>query len=372
MRIIPTTLFYLAIQFNTSYGTEASIQEVAPSEYVSLLEGAAALIKSNYEAIATWQGELIVQEDDYYYGDKCRRIPILPGEPAAASKSIRRSVTGLVNFALDTYNDKLYTEFIPTVEYKALDLNRDVAVNEKYSRIISIVTPEEYLSYQVDHVYAYRRENVLNGKVQGRAAFRLPLEKAKGQQWGHIRDPRRYFFESNRTMWDFLYTLRDTVAGKTDIPKDKAPQISMAREDLGDSHAKLHVKGGFHASPNCPSYDLEFLNITITLDSRVGLNMVRREVMDRSGRTLQTLDINYEEIGHVYLPKTVHFVIFTGEQKLFDSRITFSKSIINELIPEETFTYRNLGLKDGEQLCDKTRDLDYLYQNGELLPTAGK
>lgn len=364
---IPIVLSLL-ILYRLTYGTNESIQPVAESDYVTLLEAAASVTKGNYESITTWQGELMIEEDNYLYGEMCRDIPIAPNDPSVDSNSIRRRVTSLVKFATDIQNDKLYTELIPTVKYKALDLERDVVVNEKYSPIISIVTSQEYLSYQPDHIYGYRRDRLVNGKLQGKAAFKMPLEKVKREQWGHVRDPRSYFFQGNRTTWDYLYALRDTITGVTDIPKGKAPQISMAIDGAGDN-AKLRIKGGFHGNTECTDSEDAFVNIIVTLDSSTGFNMVRREVTDRTGKTLQTLDLTYERIGQVYVPKTVHFIIyrFTDQKKSFDSHITFTKSILNEPIRAETFTYRNLGLKDGERLFDYIQDRDYIYQNGELI-----
>ena len=103
--------------------------------------------------------------------------------------------------------------------------------------------------------------------------------------------------------------------------------------------------------------------------------MVRREVTDKAGQTLQTLDITYEKIGHIYVPKTVHFVIFRSSdlKKHFDSRITFTKSILNAPIPAETFNYRNLGLKDGDRFIDRTlNNKEYIYQNQNFVEVTKK
>lgn len=366
---IPTILLTLAIQCSLSFGTNGSSEPVPKSEFISVLENSASLIKANFESIGTWQGEIAVQEDDYYYGKNCRLLPIRPADPAVDSNCIKRSVDASVRFAVDIKNDKLYTEFIPiTVKYNDVDSNRPVSVDEKYSRIISIVTSDRYLSHQPDHIYAYRRDSLFNGKLQGKAAFVLPRKKADGEQWGHIRDPRGYFFEGKRTISDFLYGVRGLLSWQSEFPEGKTPEISMAIEERGGYRALLHVKGGFHGGQDCPDCSASFINMTATLDSSVGFNLVHREVTDRTGAMLESCDIAYETIGGVYVPHTVHFVILTGSRTLFDSRIAFSKSILNESIPSETFSYRNLGLEDGERLCDKICDIDYLYQNGNLIP----
>lgn len=369
-----TTLFSLSILHGISYGNSGTITPMPESEYAEFMDNAAALIKANYENISTWQGEISIQEDDYLYGGKWGDLlQIDPNDPVFYSNSIRRSVSASEKFAVDVRNNKLYTErSLPIAKSKALDLGIDF-VRGRYSPAISIVTSDEYLSYEPNRRYGF--EAIINGKGAGRAAFRRPVEEARKEQWARVRDPRRYFLSDNKkAVWEDLDALRNFITNPPpDIPAGKAPQISITTEDMGD-HTKTHIKGGFYGSPDCTNCDDAFVNIIMTLDSSVGLNMIRREVTDKTGRTLQTLDITYEKIGHVYVPKTVHFIIFSfSEQKIkFDSRITFTKSILNVPIPAETFNHRNLGLKDGDRFSDKILDKEYTYQDGVLISVSEK
>jgi hypothetical protein len=372
---ILTTLFSLTILYDISYGNSGAITQMPESKYTEFLDTAIALIKANYEKISTWQGELSVQEDNYYYGGKWGDLfQIDVNEPAFHSNSIRRSGSELEKFAVDVRNNKLYTEWgMPNVKFKALDLDRDFVTKGKYSPAISIVTSDEYLSYEPNIRYGY--ETIINGKVAGRAAFRQPAEKARKEQWANVRDPRRYFLADNKkAVWEELQELRDNITNPSpDIPPGKAPQISITTEDMGD-HTKTHIKGGFHGSPDCTNCENAFVYIIITLDSSVELNMVRREVTDKEGKTLQTYDIIYEKIGNIYVPKNIHFVIFSNpDLKIhFDSWITFTKSILNKPIPSETFNYKNLSLKDGDRFTDKILDKEYTYQNGLLIEVEKK
>jgi len=368
-------LFSLLVFNSASYGNSGTITPMPESEYAEFLDMAAAVIKANYEKISTWQGELNIQEDDYLYGGKWGPLlQIDPNDPVFHSNSIRRSVSDSEKFAVDVRNNKLYTECgMPNVKSKALDLDRDFVKEGRYSPAISIVTSDEYLSYEPNIRYGY--ETIINGKGAGRAAVRWAAEKARKNQWAHVRDPRRYFLADNKkAVWEELLLLRNLITNPSpdDIPPGKAPQISIATEDMGD-HTKTHIKAGFHGSSDCTNCEDAFVYIIITLDSSVELNMVRREVTDKAGKTLQTLDITYEKIGHIYVPKTIHFVIFGKPdlKKHFDSWITFKKSILNAPIPAETFNYRNLGLKDDDRLIDKIEGKEYRYEDAALVPIAG-
>ncbi|HIJ72047.1 MAG TPA: hypothetical protein HPP87_11905 [Planctomycetes bacterium] len=359
-----TTLFSQLILYSVSYGNNGSIRPMPEAEYAEFLDAAEAFTQANYERISTLQGEISIQEDNYLYGETCRRLQISEDDPAYSSNSIRRRITNSVEkFAVDVRNNKLYTELtFPNVKYKALDLDRDVTVKEKYSSVISIVTSDEYLTYEPGLTYGYEKKT--NGKWVGRKAFRWPVKRVKGEQWGHVRDPRKYFFNGHRAIWEELSALRNHITNPSpDIPEGKEPQISITTEEIGEN-TKFQIKGGFHGSEDCANCENNFVYIIMTLDNSVGLNLVRREVTRKNGETLQTLDITYEKIDDVYVPKTIHYMIFlSSDGKIrFDSQITFTKSVLNAPIPTETFEYTNLGLKDGDIFSDKIANKEFQYE----------
>jgi len=360
-----TASFLLLIFHSISYGSNELNPSMEESEYVEFLDTAATLTKANYESIVNWQGEIRIQEDNYYYGEQCRHLPIAEGVQGAGSNCIRRRVTGFEEFVIDMNNNKLYTELVPTVKYRALDLNQDIVVNERYSPIKSIVTSDEYLSYEPLYMHAF--DTLKNGKKfreHTKAAFRMPVEKAKGEQWGNVRDPRKYFSQGARTTSENLYAIRSVVTNDVNSAIGSHFDISITEEKASD-RTKYTIQNRIR------SLIKKDIDIIMTLDSSVGFNLTSRKVVDSSGKTLQTLNFAYEEIKGVYLPKSIHFVIFSPfQQKLFDSRITFTKSILNvwnESIPTETFTYKNLGLQNGDKFIDKIQDKEYTYQDGNLI-----
>ena len=219
--------------------------------------------------------------------------------------------------------------------------------------------------YEPDHTYAY--EKLIDGKKQAhsRAAFRMPVEKATKEDWGQVRDPRKYFFQGHRTTWDHLYALRSVLTGDVNSVIASHFHISITEEKASD-RTKYNIQTRISTPTN-----KDPINIIMTLDSSVGFNLTSRKVVDRTGRTSQTLDLTYKESNGLYIPKSVHFVIFSpSEQKLFDSWITFTKSILMVPIPAETFTHRNLGLKDGDKFIDKILGKEHTYQDGELIPAS--
>jgi len=359
------TLFLLMFTYSVNFAQ--SLQPMPESDYVEFLNKAAALMKANYEKINTWQGEFSIEEDNYYYGEQCRSFDIDANDPASRSDSIRRSISIVQEFATDVKNNKLYcSKSMPKYKFKALDLDRDIILDRLYSPTVSIVTPYEYLSFKPNFNYGYGGKKV-NGKWSGSQAFRWPKEKAKNEQWSDIRDPRKYFSEGHRMIWEVLEALRNHIANPSpDIPEGKAPKISIMTEGT-----KTYIKTRFYRSEDCNGCNpnLEFVNINMILDSSVEYNLIHREALNTNNEILQTLDITYESIDGICVPKTVHYVTLRSSdlKKSFDSKITFMKSILNVPIHEETFTYKNLGLKEGEVFRDEIQKKEYKYQNANLI-----
>ncbi len=357
--------FFLIFNYNLSIGQ--SLQKLPESEYITFLNKAASLIKANYEKIDTWQGEFNIKEENYYYGEQCQSFDINSNDPAAHSKAIERSITLSQEFAIDVKNNKLYcSKSMPKYKFKALDLNKDILLDRLYSPITSIVTSDEYLSFMPNLSYGYGGKKV-NEKRVGKKAFRWPLERAKNEQWGDVRDPRKYFSEGNKMIWEELESLSNYLANPpSDIPEGKDPKISIMREGT-----KIYIKALFYRSETCKGCDpnIDIVNINMILDSSARYNLIHREVLSRKNEVLQTMDIVYENTDGVFVPKTIDYITFRSSdlKKSFNSKISFVKSILNVPINKEMFTYKKLGLKNGEIFVDKIARKEYKYEDANLV-----
>jgi len=81
----------------------------------------------------------------------------------------------------------------------------------------------------------------------------------------------------------------------------------------------------------------------------------------------------YQKVNGVYVPirDTEETYSYESDFSLRTHKEWVFKNVrINEPIPAETFTYRNLGLKDDDKFVDKILDKEYIYKNEELIPVT--
>ncbi len=193
---------------------EAHIESAHPSivtiqpleEKIALLQMLADQIAANIETISTWQGV-------YKFVDK-QRIEVGQAEhmfgkqfkSATEKPPYIKEVEGTVRFAIDRPAESLSTEMeVMREEVRSLVSQKSAGITGLPFHQRSIVTPEHYLSFEpgvvhgefIDGPTKPSRDGTPSRTdgypISGRAAFRDPLKKAEGQNWGIIVDPLKLF-----------------------------------------------------------------------------------------------------------------------------------------------------------------------------------
>ena len=363
---VPACLFLLFFCSVVNASNKTSMP-VSETRYVDIFEMIETQTKANYEKISSWQGKMDILEKDDHYGDNASKTTFIDQDsPAAKSKHIRRTVAAPVDFACDLIDDKLYSNFEPQMKYKAVDLNLNAPTIETvgYTRIRSIVTSEEYMHYEPDLRFAPEDSLILSGGVTGKAAYREPPENAKDRFGGNIRDPRRYFnYKENEKIWLTLSNQRNNLVNMGNVTIASQPHVSIAETDL-NGHKQYHISTVYRTSLDDEN---EHVIIQVVVDSSVDYNVISYTAIQR-GITRISVNLTYEKIGDIFVPKTYSKTVLDSEGKrVFDSQVTLTNSIINEPIPEKTFTYENLGLENDVRFVDTIKKLEYWYRNGELV-----
>jgi hypothetical protein len=369
--VVSTVFCCFAVPCNAVDWNSSSVKQVPETEFLDLLDAFAIQTKANYEKIRTWQGELMIEEDNYVYDDLVKSLNIAEDDPAINSSAIRRRVTNTASFAIDMVKNKLYVESPkPNVVYRALDLDKDVTVDTIYSSAKVIVTPEKYMHYEPAFTYGTLRTSVSYG-ISGKAAFLDPPEQAKVDWGAQVRDPRNYFGRGQK-IWEQLKRIRNIISEHGNPLVAGHPKYKIEKIDI-DGRSLYKFTRRLSMSPDDKSKIMQNIRI---FDESVGYNMTHFEsiLIDSNGKTpLSTKDWTYEKIEDVFVPKTVHWKVFNNKQEpWFDSKITLRNSVLNRPIPPETFTIENLGLEDGVRFIDNIRSIEYLYQGGELVPPGAK
>jgi hypothetical protein len=349
------------------YGDTSTWKTVPESMYIEILQAIETQTKANYEKIGSWQGEISIVEEDHHYGSNAAvRMFIDKDSPAANSQHICRKITANTEFAIDIVGDKLYCSFEPFVQCKAIDLNLNAPTIEsvQYSRIISIVTPEEYIDYRPDHDYGPIGGLLNSSESIGKVAFRLPAGKAERKR-GDIRDPRLFFnYGDSKKIWETLSSTRKNIQEYGILIIAGYPSTKIEETHVVNSK-RYKITNVYHTSQNNES---DYRKITIVVDSEVDFNVVEVALTDPYGIARVSIKATYEKIGDVFVHKTFNKITRDNEGRTkFNSQITFINSIINELIPEETFTYKNLGMENSSRFIDNINKVEYFYQNKELI-----
>ena len=333
--------------------------------------------KANVEKIETWQGEIRIQEVNHYYGDKAvkwykGRLGAHPDtrdelrwlNESSIPHHFRRKVNMIVPFAIDMIGDKLYSNSkIIEAKYLEADTDNVLPIKSNVVESRSIVTPVNFLDFLPEVKFGPSNTLVTDGVVAGRAAFIRPVEKAKNQQWSGVRDPREYLGDDS-PIWEEYAPLLSLLRNGEQIPMvgEHVPCKMESVEEKG--HLKYVITWSSSLGDNI------YRHKEISLNGDEGFCPTSVRVFDTTGKLYYSKTWTYEVVDGVFLPKTLRRETMGPEGISFVSEVTFEESVINKPIPDDVFTYRNLGLKNGDRVIDEIRELEFTFKDGELVPAS--
>ena len=175
-----------------------------------------------------------------------------------------------------------------------------------------------------------------------------------------IYDPRDSF-GARRTIWENFPRLVQHINEHGELNVD-GYRLKLEEQKYGDV-TRYRVQWPAKISPET------YIFVKMVFYSDKGFNVVSYEVTDPNGKVFQRLTWEYELVSSVYVPKETteeRFERSNGELS-YHRESTFRNLQLNQPIPEKTFTYKNLGLENGDKFIDKTLGKDYTYQDGTLV-----
>jgi hypothetical protein len=345
---------------------------VDQNSFAEILTMINSRVEENYDRIKTWQGKVRIVTESVNEGEGRKRAyeQILVDKPLP--NKIIDHVELTKEFAVDANKGLVYESVHPDAQQQITDA--ETGRNLQLKELVQIGSGKSILTpnYHLD----CRENKDRDGIIVSRTVIKQTRPAGELTCQGHLRpgfDPR----ETMRIFGD--------ITGESFAP-------------LGGTFAKYLAffdKEGGHSIDGYPTITVEECNVgdvkkyrivililskdstgatvyvasTLVCSSEAGFNVVSYLTRANNDRVLENKTWRYTLVNGVYLPlqtTKVHFDYQTGNLQT-QTTITFVNQTLNEAINDDVFTYKNLGLENGDKFVDKILQKEYTYQNGELI-----
>lgn len=349
--------------------TETEFLPVPADKIPEVLTMLADRIRSNYERIETWQGEADVIMETFYEGPAAERIFRSRTDGAGEiPQRVKRHTEGRIRFALHIAKDLLYVENYrdQPSQYTDIELGRDLGSKSIPVFERAIVTPEYHL-----HCTPDRR---LDGIYVSQRVVKQPRKKSpdcQGCEDISVFDPRELFGLPLQPVWEIFPRILEVIAERREYSVDGYALAVEERTQGEVTEYRINKPGKLSLQPGKLGPQ-SYLFKTRILSGAKGFNAIVEQVAHPDGKLISNTIYDYELVDGVYLPSSTtrqSFRLGTGELT-YENRTVFKNLGVNRPIAPETFTYKNLGLEDGDRFIDKIENAEFIYQDGELVPAS--
>ncbi len=113
----------------------------------------------------------------------------------------------------------------------------------------------------------------------------------------------------------------------------------------------------------------EVLINDLRFDGRVGFNITSDVAKEGNGRTPIWTHWEYAEYDGVFVPKAIIRVVAheDGQHLAFQRNLELQTCKVNGPLHPDGFSYKRLGLKDGERVVDRIENKLYLLDKDQLV-----
>ncbi len=343
---------------------------VDQNKFAEILTMINSRVEENYDRIKTWRGKVNMTFKNVCTGEDVKRLyeEMLVDKPLP--NEIIDNVELKKEFAADVNKGLLYEKTYPDAQEYIIDVqtNKNLKLNELVyiGGGSKILTP----SYQISCMELKNRDGIVVGHKaikRKRPAGKLMCQsnlppvfdpRDTMRIFGDIKEETfaplggtfaRYlnFFDKNPSVDSYpTITVEECVLGN--IKKYRITLITLEEDSDG---ATVHL------------FD------KLVCSSEVGFNVVSYSYAVASGKILREKTFEYDFFDGVYLPvqkNEVNFDYQTGNLKTQRS-VTFFNEKVNEPISEDVFTYKNLGLENGDEFIDKITGKEYKYEDANIV-----
>jgi len=356
--VLIVNTYFQSVNMIFAIETENKYDSIPLVEVPIILDMSSDFAKRNYERIISWQGEINYSVDTIFKGKTAKHMI----EEHVAKLSIDPNVVlshaeGVYQYVIDMKKDCLKTNLIKTSPTVFTDMEN---CNIYYAKtrpvnFVYIITPQ-YFMYSMP--YEIQENSILSRK----AKKEKPTSKTCGTIMSGVFDPRSSF-EFGQPVWEILSKINYNLKKYGDLSID-GYKLKVGTKIIDDcTEYRVQIPGKISRN--------NYIFTTVIFSSNSGYNIVMAEVTDGRGFLSQKGTWTYELIDGIYLPKKVTKINYSHSDKMISNETTyiFKNSKINHEIPEETFTYKKLGLQNGDKYIDTISNKKYIYQDNQLVPT---
>jgi len=347
---------------------------VDQNSFAEILTMINSRVEENYDRIKTWQGKVKIVTESVNEGEGRKRLyeQILVDKPLP--DKIIDHVELTKEFAVDANKGLLYESVYPDAQQQIIDAQ--TGRNLQLKKLVQIGSGKSILTSNC-HLYCMENKDC-DGIIVSRTVIKQMRPAGELTCQGHLRS----VFDPRETMRIF-----GDITGQSFAP-------------LGGAFAKylafFDKEEGGHSIDGYPTITVEECNVgdvkkyrivllslsrdstgatvhttsTLVCSSEAGFNVVSYYLTaTEHNKVIENKTWRYGLVNDVYLPlqtAKTHFDYQTGNLQI-QTTYTFIEQSINEPIAAETFTYKNLGLKDGDKFDDRIEGKKYIYQRGMLV-----
>jgi hypothetical protein len=362
--VVLLILFSLTSAEGLKGNTASEFHPVDSNRIPEILNMISNQIRSNYERIKTWEGEKDFTIDRIYEGAAAeRKFNTRTNGTGKTPNIVIRHIEGRHKFAVDLEKDILYTNVSRENPpyYMDFETRRDLGTKSAPSQQVSIVTPEYYINYG-PHI-------MRDGAITSRKFVKKVRQKGVTctNLSPPVSDPRESFMVE-QPIWETFPRLLQYIELHGELSVD-GYTLKVEERTIGNlTEYRIQIPGKVSVE--------DYLFVTMVFSSAKGFNIVSYEETDpKTGLFHKKKSWDYDLVNGVYVPSKTTEQIFerkNGELS-YEEEYTFKNAKTNHHIPEETFTYKNLGMQNGDKFIDKILDKEYTYQDGQLiLPSKNK
>ncbi len=361
--LIISVVLILSIQTEaSSIDQECKWLSVDQNDIAGILTMIGERVRENHNKLITWQGKIKIVTDSIDRGAIAERTfrERLKDDGQPIPNTIVEQQEFFREFALDVQKELLYENYYPDRQkhhIMDLDTGRKLQLKENV-RLGSgkfILTAD----FHIDCMENKNRDGVIvshtvikQNRPQGKVSCQSQIPP--------VFDPRETMRVFGNPLWETLanYIAYINKHGPSSTFQGYTIKVEVEECNVGDvKKYKIVLPGVLSGGPKV------YLSLTLICSSQAGFNVVSYSKTADYDKILEHKTWKYGLFSGVYLPVKKREVRYDPQGNLnSESTYTFIKQKVNKSIPEEVFTYKNLGLKDGDKFIDKIENKEYRYE----------